>query len=201
MKKILIVAVIAGVSVGILFGKHSSVNAKLSSPASPTSRFATLLQNLVSSSDLSKVAIPTRLLIPKLGINTNIEPVGLDEQQRMEVPQSWNNVGWYKYGARPGDNGTAVIDGHLDSPTGAAIFWNLNQLKIGDHVTVIDQQQQTHLFIVTRKVLYSDSNFPLQTVFAATTTPTLNLITCGGIFNRQAQNYTDRLVIFTVLSQ
>src|SRR5205085_1186906 len=65
--------------------------------------------------------VPVRLRIPALGLRTSIEPVGL-RAGAMDVPTNVWDVGWFQLGPRPGDVGNAVIDGHLDSTTGPAVF-------------------------------------------------------------------------------
>ena len=79
-----------------------------------------------------------RLLIPTIGVDAPIEPVGVLSNGALNVPQKnpWTGVGWYKNGPVPGQSGSAIIDGHLDRPRGVpAVFWNLNQLHTGDIVT------------------------------------------------------------------
>src|SRR5437899_369427 len=72
--------------------------------------------------------IPVRLRIPILGIDAVVEPVGL-VAGAMDVPVDAGDVGWYRLGPRPGATGNAVIDGHLTSAAGAAVFFSLSRLR------------------------------------------------------------------------
>src|SRR3981081_1577001 len=59
--------------------------------------------------------VPARLQIPKIGVDATVEQVGVDRAGNMDIPKSPNNVAWYSPGVAPGQNGDAVIAGHLDS--------------------------------------------------------------------------------------
>ncbi len=147
-------------------------------------------------------SLPVRLEIPKLGINTTIESVGLDIDGKMGVPASIETVGWFNLGSKPGEQGNAVIDGHLDTITGApAVFYNLNLLEIGDLITVTDDKNQKFVFRVTDKKIYKYDLFPVEEIFGEHLKPQLNLITCEGYFDNYIQNYTHRTVVFSELIQ
>ena len=117
----------------------------------------------------------------------------------MAVPSSWWKVGWYILGRKPGEEGSAVIAGHLDSPTGKAVFWNLSQLSVGDEIEVLGEKGEQLKFRVTETHEFKDNSFPLELVFKGKGKRELNLITCTGTYNSQAQNYSDRLVVFSEL--
>ncbi len=139
---------------------------------------------------------PQILSIPRLGITAKIEAVGLDSVKRMDVPKDTNNVGWYKLGYKPGEVGNAVIDGHVDSLTGPAVFYNLSQLEKGDSIIIQGDNKQLY-FIVTAKETYQYDQFPVNKVFGTSSNPRLNLITCKGTFDRLKKNYSQRLVVYT----
>src|SRR5215467_9873272 len=64
-------------------------------------------------------ASPSRLLIPAINLNAAVEEVGILSDGNfagdMATPSRnpWEHVGWYDAGPRPGERGSAVIDGHL----------------------------------------------------------------------------------------
>ena len=141
--------------------------------------------------------VPTRLRIPALGIDTDIESVGL-YKGLMDVPTNIWNAAWLKTGARPGDAGNAVIDGHKDSISTAAIFWNLDHLKAGDKIYVSDRYGWELTFEVSEVDSYDTDQAPLDRVFGSNTTDhNLNLITCDGVFDIHQHAYTKRLVVYT----
>ncbi len=147
------------------------------------------------------IAVPLTLTIKKLGITTSIESVGKDVSGNMDVPKNVSNVGWYKFGARPGEHGNAVIAGHLDSETGPAVFYNLSTLQPGDEVTLTDTVGHKFIYIVKTQAIYDDDKFPLQQVFGNQNKSMLNLITCRGVFNTITKNYSQRVVVYTQLKQ
>lgn len=142
------------------------------------------------------VAAPRRLLIPAIGVNASVESVGLDAHGNMDVPKKWKDVGWYDLGPRPGQTGNAVIAGHLDSTTGPAVFWKLKQLKPGDALSVADIDGKEHRFRVSRTEIYGADDAPLQTIFGRDDGAHLNLITCGGAWDKKSGHYTERLAVF-----
>lgn len=143
-----------------------------------------------------------RLVIPSLNINAPIEFVGRLADGSMAVPtqNQWENVGWYKFGSVPGEQGNSVIDGHLDRPGGApAVFWRLHELQKGDNVTVVNTQGKTLHFRVTDVQSYTPDAAPRERIFGATSGSSLNLITCAGQWIPARQQTTERLVVYTAL--
>lgn len=146
------------------------------------------------------IGVPERLSIPKLGINVFVEQVGLDSQHRMDVPKNTDNAGWYDLGYKPGEEGNAVIDGHLDTLYGPSIFYNLENLTMGDEIFVTDDTGRQLIFIVTSTASYPFDQVPLQAVFGPSDKPHLNLITCGGGWDSVNKNYSNRIVVYSDLT-
>lgn len=198
MKKILLVLTIAG---SLILGKSAfdpgqAEQEVLTQPVP----LQVQEQSQPTQAPVIEVGEPARFAIPKLGVETVVEEVGLTETQRMGVPQGVNNVGWYKFGAKPGEKGQAVIAGHLDGPDGSpAVFYGLTSLRSGDEIVVTDSEGKEWEFVVEETATYTDANFPIETVFGPSDEVRLNLITCEGTFDRQARNYSDRFVVFAVL--
>lgn len=144
---------------------------------------------------------PVSIQIPKIKIDTKIEKVQKDKNGTMDVPQDFNNVGWYSLGPKPGQIGNSVIDGHYDSKTGAAIFYRLSNLQTGDEIYIKDAKGEMRTFIIKDKKIYKNNVFPIQEVFGKTNKRMLNLITCEGVFNTKSQEYLNRLVIYSELKE
>lgn len=142
------------------------------------------------------------LIIPTIGVNAPIEPVGVLADGDLAVPtrQPWDGVGWYQYGPYPGARGSAVIDGHLDRPGGSpAVFWNLRNLHIGDIIMVVNPGEKPLRFRVMNSEYYAPNNAPLPTIFGNRAGNFLNLITCAGQWIPSQHQTTLRLVIYTTL--
>lgn len=142
---------------------------------------------------------PSRLVIPALGVNAEVEPVADDAQGHMAAPSRPERVGWYRPGAIPGDSGNAVLDGHLDWTNGPAVFWRLANLKNGDQVIVV-RQDGTHVrFVVDSSVVFPFDARP-QGLFTRVGPPSIALVTCSGPWDRQRITYVDRLVVHASLA-
>src|SRR5690606_24883458 len=67
---------------------------------------------------------PTRVSIASLGIRADIVEVGRADDGSIAPPveDPVNTVGWYGLGPTPGEPGTAVLVGHVDTADRAAVF-------------------------------------------------------------------------------
>jgi LPXTG-site transpeptidase (sortase) family protein len=141
---------------------------------------------------------PTRLRIPRINVDSPLETLDLDPSGAMTLPSDYQIAGWYQRGAAPGDPGAAVIAGHVDSRTGAAVFFRLGELRAGDTIEV-DRGGRRVMFRVTSTGRYPKSQIPTDLVYAPTPVPTLRLITCGGTFDYDRDTYLDNVVVFAAL--
>ncbi len=150
----------------------------------------------VTTTKKDPIGLPVRLVIPKLDIDANIMQLGLTKEGNMDVPDDLINTGWYKYGPRPGQTGSAVIAGHLEGVKEDGVFINLHKLIKGDVVSVKDDNGTDISFTVRETKLYDQHERPTE-VFNNTDGSYLNLITCTGTWNTAEQRYSKRLVVFT----
>lgn len=147
-------------------------------------------------------ALPVRLMIPAIGVNAAVERVEVSADGNLSTPtiHPWDDTGWYDPGVRPGEQGSAVIDGHLDRPGGfPAVFWNLRKLHSGDQVNVAESSGKTLHFRVLQVAFYTPQNAPIQSIFGNDSGKYLNLITCAGDWIPSQHQTTLRLVIYTQL--
>lgn len=145
------------------------------------------------------VSAPSQLTIPKLSIQAPIEKTGLTNDGQMGVPDNGNDVAWFEPGTKPGNEGNAVIAGHVDDKEGPAVFYNLHKLDKGDEIFVSDESGNVLTFVVTNKEAYPREDAPLREIFGPTFDHQLNLITCTGLFDRQNKTHEERLVVYTKL--
>jgi LPXTG-site transpeptidase (sortase) family protein len=145
-----------------------------------------------------------RIEIPAIALTAPIEAVGVKDNGSMEVPShnQWEGVGWYKFGTFPGEQGSAVIDGHLDRPGGLpAVFWNLDRLSAGDAIEVVNPGQKMLVFKVITLQYYQPQAAPLLKIFDDRSGSYLNLITCAGAWIAAAHQTTLRLVVYAQLQK
>jgi sortase (surface protein transpeptidase) len=144
---------------------------------------------------------PIALAIPRIGVDARIVSVGVTPEGQLEAPADYSTVGWYAAGTLPGEPGSAVLDGHLDSRTGPAVFYRLGELAVGDEIIVRMGAGRDDLrFVVTESALFWTDEAPLDRIYGASEQPELVLITCDGPFDGGGGGYLQRRVIFATLA-
>lgn len=126
---------------------------------------------------------PTRLAIPALSIDTPVNPIGLNSDGTLAVPQPGphlNEAAWFKNSPTPGQPGVSIIEGHVDSVEGISVFWRLGDIRPGDRIIVDRQDGSQLLFTVNAVRDYQKSSFPTMEVYGGDLSqPDLRLITCS----------------------
>ncbi|MFC9132411.1 class F sortase [Streptomyces sp. NPDC057099] len=144
---------------------------------------------------------PVRLLIPKIAVDAPFTALAIDRSGQLAPPppDETNLVGWYAKGHSPGETGTAIIAGHVDTATSLAVFARLSELRKGDrfHVTRADGRRAT--FVVDGAESFEKDEFPDERVYGDTRDAQVRLITCSGTYDRKARDYTENLVVFAHL--
>lgn len=150
--------------------------------------------------DLEAPGLPLILKIPSIGVDSVVIDVGVDSNGAMEVPDGPTEVAWFEPGPRPGEVGSAVISGHYGWYNNiSAEFDHLDEVKIGDHVTVEDDKGNVISFVVREIRSYDPASDATDIFTSEDGKAHLNLITCGGAWEETVQQYTQRLVVFTDL--
>ncbi|MEU8586912.1 class F sortase [Streptomyces sp. NPDC048664] len=144
---------------------------------------------------------PDRILIPSIRVDAPLTGLGLTGTGRLQAPVATNRnlAGWYRGGATPGETGTSLVAGHVDTATGPAVFYNLGVLQKGNTIDVHRQDGSTAVFTVYAVQVFQDSNFPDRTVYGAADRPELRVITCGGGYSR-GTGYQGNVVAFAYLT-
>jgi LPXTG-site transpeptidase (sortase) family protein len=113
-------------------------------------------------------------------------------------------VYWFDGGFLPGEDGNAVIAGHVNRPDlSPAPFWNLHLVKKGDKIIVQPLNGPTLTFVVTSVTWISAyakgaNNTTLGAVFGPASTRNLNLLTCIGDWD--GHTFDHRLFVQSELS-
>ena len=151
----------------------------------------------IANASISNSGIdPERIIISAIDVNAKVIDLGLNPNGTLEVPTNYAEAGWWSGGSQPGETGSAVIVGHVDSKTDPAVFYNLQQLMPGDLIQVVDRDGRVVNFEVERLKQVSKDNFPVREVYGMTSSPTLRLVTCGGKFDRSSGHYLDNVIVF-----
>jgi sortase (surface protein transpeptidase) len=147
-------------------------------------------------------SLPVSVDIPAIGVTSKLLRLGVNSDGTIQVPSLYrrpSEAAWYKYSATPGQIGASVIEGHVDSYRGPAVFFRLGALRPGDSVDVTLADGITAVFRVTGVRQYLKSNFPAKTIYGPTGYAALHLITCGGAFDYATGNYLSSIIVFASL--
>jgi LPXTG-site transpeptidase (sortase) family protein len=143
---------------------------------------------------------PQKLQIPAIGVDANVEAVGVNEEGNMAAPSDWRDVSWYQPGFKPGERGNAVLSGHLDWKENKAVFWDLNKLQTGDVVQVSEGSRRlTYMVTGSKEYDYQVTN--TTPIFGESDVSQLKLITCDGDFIEGSDTYEKRLIVTAQLIQ
>jgi hypothetical protein len=142
---------------------------------------------------------PVELRIPALALTVSLSSLGLNSNGTVQVPTDIQQPGWYRFGPSPGQEGSAVILGHVDSYQGPAVFFRLRSLVAGDAIYVTLADGVTAQFKVTSAAMYLKANFPDQAVYASQGFSALQLVTCAGAFDTQTGHYLSNIVVYSSL--
>ncbi|MBT2450519.1 class F sortase [Streptomyces sp. ISL-43] len=138
-----------------------------------------------------------RVRIPSISVDAPVMTVGLDAQGWIDAPppQERNLAGWYLNGISPGQQGSAVIVGHVDNAQGPAVFFGLGAVRKGSRIEVARYDGRTAVFEVYGVEVFAKNAFPGSRVYGDTGHPELRVITCGGGYSK-AGGYDGNVVVF-----
>jgi hypothetical protein len=149
-------------------------------------------------------SIPVSLRIPAIGVTSRVNPLGLGADGTVEVPAPgprYNQAAWFSGSPTPGQQGPAVVEGHVDSVSqGPSVFYRLGALRPGDRVLITRADHRIAVFTVNAVRRYPKDAFPTALVYGNTSNAQLRLITCGGSFDSSTGHYRDNIVAFAHLT-
>lgn len=139
---------------------------------------------------------PRSIRIESVGISGLVQAVSTTKTRAMAAPSNIYVAGWYSGSVKPGEPGLAILDGHMTGRYADGIFKRLHEVqpgavivielgnkvvktfKVVDQTTLPDEQAAAYLF-------KKRADIPIQ----------LNIITCGGEYNRTTGRYADRVIV------
>ncbi len=144
-------------------------------------------QIVTAKGDTVTSLIPTRLIIPRIALDSAIVPVGLQKVEKDgQTYNQWqvddNLVGWHNLSAPLGRVGNSVLNGHSNVHT--QIFRNLDKVDLGDRIIAF-ADDQTYVYVVVRKILVQEKDVPVEKrienakLIMPTTDERLTLVTCA----------------------
>ncbi len=140
---------------------------------------------------------PNRVEIPDLGIDVTVQPVGLDEQGRMDLFEDPSIAAWYQWGPAPASEaGSTVIAAHVDSLEYDLLpFARLEDAVAGTQVFVTDAAGTRHPYAVQLVEVLDKADVDWAAAFDRAGPPRLTLVTCGGEFDYENRRYLSNLVL------
>jgi len=143
-------------------------------------------------------SVPSRLRIPKLGVNSPIMKLGLNADHTIQVPplSRPKMTGWWGGGPTPGEKGASVILGHNVGNGRPSVFEKLGTLKPGDQVQVTRGNGSVATFEITKLEQIAKSRFPTEKVYGKLSYPGIRLITCGGRFDSSWGHHVDNIIAY-----
>ncbi|MDX2599599.1 class F sortase [Streptomyces caniscabiei] len=172
-------------------------HAPQAAPASPAEEAAPV-ERPADRRQRAPRARPVRLLIPEIQVSAPFVPLSVGRNGQLDAPPAddVNLVGWHAEGAVPGETGTAIIAGHVDTATSPAVFAGLGELEKGDVFHVVRSDRTRVSFVVDALETFEKDDFPDERVYADADRPEVRLITCAGDYDRKVMDYTENLVVF-----
>jgi sortase (surface protein transpeptidase) len=141
--------------------------------------------------------LPVALRIPAISVRTRLTRLGLTRQGTLQVPSSPSVAGWYTSSPRPGEIGSSIIAGHIDSYRGPGVFYRLRELHPGNQIYVQQADGRFAVFQVTAVHQYPKAHFPTAAVYGPAPDAELHLITCGGTYDYARHNYLSNVVVYS----
>jgi hypothetical protein len=145
---------------------------------------------------------PVWIDIPAIGVQSNLLRLGLNPDGTIQVPPLFaqpSQAAWYRYSPTPGQIGSSIIEGHIDTYQGPSVFFRLGALRPGNRVDITLADGTMAIFKVTGVRSYLKASWPWHVVFGPAGYPALHLITCGGTFDYSTRQYLSNTVVFASL--
>jgi hypothetical protein len=143
--------------------------------------------------------VPTSLTVAGTSINMPVVPVGVADGAAMELPDTFDQAGWYRYGAAPGAAaGTAVIAGHIDTKSDLAPFSRLKTLPAGTMIRVGRKDAPALTYRVVSVDLMAKDSFDGDSLFRRAGPHELKVVTCGGRWLDERMDYSDNVIVTAV---
>ncbi|MEU9838146.1 class F sortase [Actinomadura sp. NPDC048032] len=144
---------------------------------------------------------PERVRIPSIKVDAPIRRVATERDGTLGVPplDRVREVGWWEDGPTPGENGSSVLVGHVDSKSGPGAFYRLGALRPGGTIEVVRADGTAPAFRIDRIKRVDKDEFPTDSVYGQQGRPELRLVTCGGRFDAKRGHYLDNVIVYASL--
>jgi hypothetical protein len=161
----------------------------------------------------TEVGTDFKFVIPKFEVEAPLTYRKVPPSGVMPNPDGPDDVAYYdfsdfeNYGGAPGLGGNAIFAGHVDSgskacnngtvpPPCQAVLWDLHMLEPGDTIEIhANGEIYKYEVLSNEPVPASLGDGTWDRIVSSTEEETLTIITCGGDFNRETREYSNRQVV------
>lgn len=169
-------------------------------PAEPSRPPAEVSQKGTTPTQPAAAPPPVSLKVAGTSIDMAVIPVGVAPGGAMEIPETFYQAGWYRFGSAPGAaEGTAVLAGHIDTTSDRAPFSQLKSLPAGTLITVGREGAPALNYRVVSVTLMAKDAFDGDSLFRRTGPHELKVVTCGGRWLDERMDYSDNVIVTAVL--
>jgi hypothetical protein len=149
-------------------------------------------------------AEPRRIDVPSLGLSAPVVPRPLDRSGAPGTPpmEMAGAVGWWQRGPAPGAAGPALLAGHRDTGSRAAVFHRLAELRPGAAIDVYRSDGRAARFTVEEVQTLRRDDFDARLAYGPRRPgrAELRLVTCAGDWDEAARAYTANVMVSAYLT-
>jgi Sortase domain len=135
---------------------------------------------------------PILLVVPAANISVALDHLRINPQGHIDVSSDTESAGWWR---KKQKRSPLVIAGHLDSKTGPAVFYHVQDLRFGDQIFLSFDDGSNASYTVRQVERVDKDKFPSQRIYNSGSGE-VRLVTCGGKFNRHTGHYEDNIVVY-----
>jgi len=143
--------------------------------------------------------LPRYIKIPEIGVYARIKQTGITKNGAVAAPSNINDVSWFNESARPGNpNGSSLLLGHVSGWTASGVFKKIDKLTAGSRIEIDKGSGEKLMYEVTRTEKVPVDQLDMSKILASEVVGEhdLKLITCGGKYDRESKEYTDRVIVY-----
>ncbi|MBK0331673.1 class F sortase [Brachybacterium sp. MASK1Z-5] len=143
---------------------------------------------------------PVRVRLPDRDIDGDVFGISLADDGSLPAPSGArkDDAAWFDGSPTPGEQGPAVIEGHVTYSGKPSVFFELGAVRKGDRVDVDREDGSTATFEVYDIGRFPKDSFPTWAVYENTSSAELRLITCGGTVDADGR-HADNVIVFAKL--
>ncbi len=144
---------------------------------------------------------PRYIRIAKYGVIARVLQVGVTKDGALATPSNVFDSAWYRDSALPGNPGATLIDGHVSSWETNGVFYDIKNLVAGDSIEIEKGDGAKLEYSVVKVTRFPKDAVDMKSLMIPITAGTsgLNLITCGGKYDKESNQFSERIAVYATL--